>query len=84
MKAIQRKFHGTCVEILVALARTILLQDLDTSALGQKAGAKTARALAASGMRGFMNKLDARCTSSVGPPVRPTAPRAAAIAALST
>ena len=84
MKAIQRKFHGTCVEILVALARTILLQDLDTSALGQKAGAKTARALEATGMRGFMKKLAQRWASSVSPSARPTAPRAAAIAALST
>ena len=31
--------------------------------LGRKAGAKTARALKASGMRGFMKKLDASCTA---------------------
>jgi hypothetical protein len=37
MKAIQRKLHGTCLEFLVALARTIILPDLDTQALGQKA-----------------------------------------------
>ena len=71
MKAIQRKLHGTCVEILVALARTIILPDLDTPALGRKAGAKTARALAATGMRGFMKKLDARC-AAMGIERRPT------------
>ena len=46
MKAIQCKLHSTCVEILVALARTIILPDLDTPALGQKAGTKTALAQA--------------------------------------
>jgi hypothetical protein len=71
MKAIQRKLHGTCLEILVALARTIILPDLDTPALGRKAGAKTARALAATGMRGFMKKLDARC-ATMGIECRPT------------
>ena len=34
MKAIQRKLHCTCLEFLVALAQTIILQDLDTQALG--------------------------------------------------
>ena len=63
MKAIQRKLHGTCLEFLVTLARTIVLPDLDTPALSRKAGAKTARALAASGMRGFLKKLDARCAA---------------------
>ena len=63
MKAIQRKLHGTCLEFLVTLAQTIVLPDLDTPALGRKAGAKTTRALAASGMRGFMKKLDARCAA---------------------
>ena len=58
MKAIQSKLHGTCLEFLVALARTIILPDLDTLALGQKAGTKTAWALVATGMRGFMKKLE--------------------------
>ena len=71
MKAIQRKLHCTCLEFLVALARTIILPDLDTPALGRKAGAETARALAASGMRGFMTKLDARC-AAMGIERRPT------------
>ena len=60
MKAIQCKLHCTCVEILVALARTITLPDLDTQALGRKAGAKTARALAVTGMLDFMKTLKAR------------------------
>ena len=61
MKAIQCKLHCTCLEFLVALAQTIILPDLDTLALGRKAGAKTARALAATSMQGFMKKLDASC-----------------------
>ena len=63
MKAIQRKLHCTCLEILVALARTIILPDLDTPALGRKAGTKMARALVATGMLGFMKKLDTCCAA---------------------
>ena len=71
MKAIQRKLHSTCLEFLVALTRTIILPDLDTPALGQKAGAETSRALAATGMRSFMKKLDSRC-AAMGIEHRPT------------
>ena len=58
MKAIQLKLHSTCLEFLVALARTIILPDLDTPALSWKAGTKTARALTATGMWGFMKTLN--------------------------
>ena len=51
MKTIQSKLHCTCLEFLVALARTIILPDLDTPALGWKAGTKTVLALAVTGMR---------------------------------
>ena len=63
MKAIKSKLHCTCVEILVALTRTIILPDLDTLALSLKAGAKTVRALAATCVLGFMKMLDTCCTA---------------------
>ena len=47
----------------MALARTIILPDLDTPELSLKAGAKTALALVVSGMWGFMKKLDASCAA---------------------